>query len=141
MPIRWDLVRVAFLLVAVRLALPVRRLPVVMRWAERLAGVGGGPNGSYEGVDLADVVRRASGYVPGADGCLVRAIVLRALLLSAGLPGQIRLGAARDENGRFRAHAWVECDGETYLLGPVPRHGYAEFSGGNGRDSTLQPDQ
>jgi hypothetical protein len=42
--------------------------------------------------------------------CLVRAIVLHAVLARQGRTSAVVIGAAR-EGGRLRAHAWVELDG------------------------------
>lgn len=42
--------------------------------------------------------------------CLVRSLVLAAMLRRRGLDAQLRIGA-RKEAGQFEAHAWVELDG------------------------------
>lgn len=44
--------------------------------------------------------------------CLAQAIALANLLRKAGLPAQVVVGAARADE-RFRAHAWVECEGRS----------------------------
>jgi hypothetical protein len=55
-------------------------------------------------------VGRARSLV-GCATCLVEALVIQGLLDHAGFSASLRLGAGRDTEGRFRAHAWVEVEG------------------------------
>ncbi len=61
-------------------------------------------------------VATAAGYVPGAT-CLVQALAARDLLRSEGYPARICLGVDTRGEDRFRAHAWVECEGRILLGG------------------------
>ncbi len=54
---------------------------------------------------LVDAVTTAVGA-----SCLVRAIILHAVLARQGRTSAVVIGAAR-HGGRMRAHAWVELDG------------------------------
>ena len=111
----WDqrllLVRAAFWLTVVRIALwlaPFRRVwrwfgaarPLRTRVPENKAPIAR----TRWAVDLA--ARR----VPGAT-CLVRALTLRHLLQQEGVAGQVRIGVARSGSPTLRAHAWVEVEG------------------------------
>lgn len=63
---------------------------------------------------LVWAVRAASRRVPGAT-CLTQSLALHCLLTRAGHHSQLRIGATKDEEGRFQAHAWVEYEGEPLL--------------------------
>jgi len=59
-------------------------------------------------------VRAASRRVPTAS-CLTQSLSLHYLLNRAGYDSQIRIGVAKEPNAAFRAHAWVEFEGEPLL--------------------------
>lgn len=73
--------------------------------------------------------------------CLHRSLVLHQWLRQEGVPSELRIGVRKDA-GAFRAHAWVEIDGQvvndtgvavapfTALVGPVA-------SGSSRRDAHL----
>lgn len=67
---------------------------------------------------LAWGVRTAARRVPMAS-CLTQALALEALMLEAGLAPEVRIGVARDADGGFEAHAWVEHEG-CVLIGGLP---------------------
>ena len=59
---------------------------------------------------LAWAIRAAARYVPGAT-CLTQALALQWLLVRSGHISSVHLGAKKSPEGKFEAHAWVECDG------------------------------
>jgi hypothetical protein len=61
-------------------------------------------------------VTAAARRVPGTV-CLPWALALRALLLQGGIASDVRIGVAPPRDGVLRAHAWVECEGETFSWG------------------------
>jgi hypothetical protein len=63
---------------------------------------------------LVWAVRIVSRYLPGAT-CLTQALAAQALLTHSGFPSQVEIGVAKDELGRFHAHAWVVCQGHVVL--------------------------
>jgi Transglutaminase-like superfamily len=63
---------------------------------------------------LAWAVRNASRVVPRST-CLTQALALQYLLSRAGRLSSIHIGVAKERNGGFKAHAWVEHNGETIL--------------------------
>jgi Transglutaminase-like superfamily len=63
---------------------------------------------------LVWAVRIVSRYLPGAT-CLTQALAAQALLTHSGFPSQVEIGVAKDELGRFHAHAWVVCQGQVVL--------------------------
>ena len=65
---------------------------------------------------VAWAVRVASRYVPQAT-CLTQALTAQALLARHGHPGDLRIGLARDQDGRLQGHAWVESRGRVVFSG------------------------
>jgi hypothetical protein len=104
------LVRSAFLLGGIRLGLwllPFERLRRVLARAARW-----GCRASADRVVWA--VSVASRYVPMAT-CLAQALATQVLLGGANHPASVRIGVARGEEGRLRAHAWVESEGRVLI--------------------------
>ncbi|SRR6266571_1231324 len=69
-------------------------------------------------------VTAATRRVPGANRCLVRALVARALLARHRHPAELRLGVARWPAGALAAHAWVESEGRI-VIGGAERPGFS----------------
>jgi hypothetical protein len=95
-----------------------------------LAGEGQGWSGKTQaeasGVErIIWAVEVAARYVPRAT-CLTQALAARKLLHQEGFAGELRLGVAKDEAGRFQAHAWLEQDGRVLLGGGQQEH-YTAF--------------
>ena len=71
---------------------------------------------------VARAVTRARAVAPGAT-CLVRALVVRALLVRRGHTAHVRLGFVRSAGGALSGHAWVESDGRVFDdTGEASRH-------------------
>ena len=78
------------------------------------------------GVDrLERAVKRASRVVPRAT-CLTQALALGDLLSRHGYASTIQIGVRKDD-GRFSAHAWVECAGIPLLASAAEVALYARF--------------
>ena len=58
--------------------------------------------------------------------CLTQALAARTLLRRLGVDTQLRLGAARDGERGFRAHAWLEHDGDV-VMGRMHAGHYVPF--------------
>ncbi len=68
-----------------------------------------------------------SRYVPAAT-CLTQALAGQVLLNRHDAPALLRIGVAKDEQGVFQAHAWVESRGRI-LIGNSPElHRYTRVS-------------
>lgn len=68
------------------------------------------------------LVTVAGRYSPFRSTCLKEAVVLASLLKRRGIATQLRIGVSRQE-GRFKAHAWLERNGQT-VDGMQGRDGY-----------------
>ena len=91
---------------AVRLGLWALPVETVRRWAT--AGARPGPRGPAPDA-VGRAVDAAVGVVPRAT-CLTRALATQALLVRSGRASTLHLGVRKDEAGRFRSHAWLECE-------------------------------
>ncbi len=67
---------------------------------------------------IAWAVRAACRLVPSAT-CLPQALATQVLLARWGIQGHLRIGVAKDIDGRLAAHAWIESDGSV-LIGNLP---------------------
>lgn len=112
-----ELLHAALLVVSFRLGLwivPYRRL-------RRLADIEPRRRKSPP-AGAASRIRRnitaVADFVPSAT-CLTQALAARALAGAAGLPSELRIGAAKGNNGEFMAHAWLVCGGEI-VVGELP---------------------
>jgi len=72
---------------------------------------------------IAWCISVASRYIPGAT-CLTQALTAQIFLVRRGYDSVLRIGVARDRNGNFMAHAWVEHEGRV-VIGEV---GCEEFT-------------
>jgi Transglutaminase-like superfamily len=71
-------------------------------------------------------VRASSRYVPGAT-CLTQALAAQVLLAESGYDSRIEIGVTKDEQRRFRAHAWVVC-GEEIVIGGAEAYRYVPLA-------------
>jgi hypothetical protein len=65
---------------------------------------------------IAWAIRVAGRYIPGVT-CLVQALAAQVLLEQEGHPACLRIGVAKDKNGRLQAHAWTESGGKVVVGG------------------------
>lgn len=66
---------------------------------------------------LVWAVLAVSRYSPVHFGCLVQALAAKIVLGREGYPAVVRIGVAPTGGGGLRAHAWLECCGETLIGG------------------------
>jgi hypothetical protein len=111
-----------------RIGLWVVPFRALQRVAERLARPRSGsidpPPGEADRLGWA--VASAARFVPWACG-LTQALAAKTLLARRGHPAEVRLGVARDEHGRFLAHAWVESSGRI-VVGEHERERFTPLS-------------
>jgi hypothetical protein len=112
------LVSTTILLGAIRLGLRLLPFRTMRRMVIQLAQTPTGlhPTKQYSVDRLAWAVTVASRYVPKAT-CLAQALAAQVLLGRYGYLSQLRLGVARDEEGRLEAHAWLESHGRIVVGG------------------------
>lgn len=115
----WAFLLIAFPVVAaVRVALwalPSRAILRAVRRLERRP-ISEGSKLRPPARTIVWAVEAASRRVPRAT-CLTQALSAKLLLRAAGQNAQLRLGVARNPDGSFRAHAWLEHAGRPILGG------------------------
>lgn len=113
------LVSTAVLLGAIRLGLrllPFRTLQRVLTRLEQ-APTASPRHTNRSSVDrLAWAVTVASRYVPKAT-CLTQALAAQTLLGRRGHLSRLHVGVAKGEEGRLKAHAWLESQGRVIVGG------------------------
>ena len=120
------------MLVMVRVGLKLLAYEKMHNLIERFAGSGkvkieSDANAAADSsADIVWAVTSAASRIPGTT-CLPRALVGRYLLLRVGCPARVRFGVAKQSDGAFAAHAWLESrdrillGGETALdYSPMP---------------------
>ncbi len=75
---------------------------------------------------IAWAIRVVSRYLLGTKNCLVQSLAAQAMLARRGYSSHLRIGVAKDKDGRLKAHAWVECEGEI-VIGAVGASHYTPF--------------
>jgi hypothetical protein len=93
---------------AVRLALSALSLRTVRGLLARIPAVARPVSGDAAS-SIARAVTRTRAVVPGAT-CLVRALIVRTLLVQRAHTAHLRLGFVRSEGGVLSGHAWVESE-------------------------------
>lgn len=66
---------------------------------------------------IAWAVATVSRALPFGTSCLTQALVSQVLLERRGQAACLRLGVARNEEGEFHAHAWIESEGKIVVGG------------------------
>lgn len=114
---RGLLTHATILVVAIRLGLWLLPFRVVRRAVAR--------SNRKQGVVRAPMVKRiawavaqASRCMPHAT-CLTQALAVQALLQHYGYACVLRIGVAKQGNGKLAAHAWIEHAGEIVIGGPA----------------------
>jgi hypothetical protein len=116
---QWFLIKVALLLEAIQLAMWVLPFRVLRRLTE---GVGKIPV-RLQGSDPVSVqnigwaVETMSRNIPGQKTCLAQALVAQMLLTRRSHSSVLHIGALRNDEGAFQAHAWVECENSVVVGG------------------------
>lgn len=105
------------------LALGVARLLILtvpLRWVarrlERQVDPRPQPREASHIRDVGWAVRAAARRTPWESACLAQALAGKWMLGRRGLRGTVRLGVAKDADGRLEAHAWL-CAGDIVLTG------------------------
>ena len=75
-----------------------------------------------------EAIDKSSTRLPFAN-CLVRAVALRMLLARREIATEVHIGARKDEQGQFAAHAWLTYNGIIVVGGDDARHLYRELVG------------
>lgn len=73
------------------------------------------PTASITPVDkIIWAVDVSTNFIPGAK-CLARALTCQVLMNQQGESPELRIGVAKDEAGKLKAHAWIEHQGKVVM--------------------------
>jgi Transglutaminase-like superfamily len=110
------LLKAALWLVAFRLGLWVLPFPLLRNFITE-NGKASSRRGRPHPERTAQVVwaiELAARYIPQAT-CLTQALAAQAMLGQEGVPAALRLGVAKDRDGKFETHAWLEQEDRCIL--------------------------
>jgi len=116
------LIQTSFLLVLCRALLHTAPFHWLLKQS---ANAGATPAQRATREEILWAVEAAAFHLRFMVNCLSKALVAQFLLRRAGIPAQLRLGAARNQLKPFEAHAWIEVDGVTVVGGE--RTGFSGF--------------
>lgn len=109
------------LLAAIRLLLWILPSRVILSGARRLVEVPDRSTPRRPAIDrLVWAISTSSSRIPHAS-CLTQAIATQLLFRRYGYGSRLCLGVAPDGRGGFRAHAWVERQGQIVIGGEESR--------------------
>ncbi len=102
------------MLLTVRVGLWVLPLQRLLQYSKRLQTSEVSKTSEVSPARIAWAIRTIGRYLPGGGNCLVQALTGQLMLARRGYASQLQIGAARKE-GEFKAHAWVECEGQIVI--------------------------
>ena len=117
------LMRAALAVVSAKLAIRTLSLPAARAAVTRLERLGWIVM-SARADRIVWAVETAGGAIPGMKNCLVQAVAAEAILIRAGHPCKLRIGAAKNGPRELIAHAWLESEGRV-LIGDFELDRYA----------------
>jgi hypothetical protein len=69
--------------------------------------------------ELIWAVEKSTQFTPGGAMCLARALTTKILMKQQGYDAELKIGVTKDASGVFKAHAWIEYQGEV-TIGNLP---------------------
>ena len=108
------LMRAALAVIGAKLAVRTLPLPAACAAVSRLQclGLNVAPTPADRIVWAVEAAGRA---IPGMKNCLVQAVAAEAMLVRAGYPCELRIGAAKSGPSELIAHAWLENEGKVLI--------------------------
>jgi hypothetical protein len=109
------LIKAAFLLGSVRIGLKALPFQKMRSLVDRVSETSKSAEEASSAEDIVWAVDVVGRRMPGS--CLTQALAAQVLLGRRGLPTRLHIGAVREDEGGFLAHAWLESDGEILIGG------------------------
>jgi hypothetical protein len=119
------LIRAWILLGVIRLGLELFPFSTLRKLLNRLKSIMGGFEKEFSEQQLVWSVAVVSRYITKAT-CLAQALTAQFLLQQAGHQACLHIGVTDSEEGRLKAHAWVESQGRI-LMGGFDLHRYTHL--------------
>ena len=109
------LIETFLLLGGIRLGLWLLPFPTLQRLLADLNQVNLSGHNPITTDQIIAAVNRSSRYLPGYVKCLARALTTQVLMLRSGHSCELCIGVAKGKKGQFKAHAWVESQGQIVI--------------------------
>lgn len=112
------LVVAGLMITTVRAGMAVLSFETLRRHLARLARARSVPDTLADQAEVETIVwsiQTAGRTLPAAGRCLIEALAGHVLLGRKGVGTDLRIGVARDADGTFKAHAWLEKDDRIVL--------------------------
>ena len=110
------LIKAWILLGLIRLGLELFPFSTLRKFLNRLRSIMGGFEKEFSEEQLVWSVAVVSRYIPKAT-CLAQALTAQFLLQQAGHQACLHIGVTEADEGRLKAHAWVESQGRILIGG------------------------
>ena len=110
------LIKAWILLGLIRLGLELFPFSTLRKLLNRLKSIMGGFEKEFSEQQLVWSVAVVSRYIPKAT-CLAQALTAQFLLQQAGHQACLHIGVTEADEGRLKAHAWVESQGRILIGG------------------------
>ena len=115
-PQQWFLlIEAALLLVAARIALKALPTARIVTWVRRPMRAGDRSAGPGELQQIHWAVSAFSRNAPIRLVCFPQALAMYAMLRRRKILGEVLYGAARLDNGKLAAHAWLRSEGRVWV--------------------------
>ena len=124
---KYRVIQAAILVVMFRMGLWLIPYRILRRFANvRRKSLQAGTDNIKIQDQIAKEVAAVAHYFPQAT-CLTQALSAHVLLRRRGFDPVLQLGVARNDEGKFLAHAWIECDGRIVIGGASSGFSYTTF--------------
>lgn len=120
------LISSAALLVAVRIGLSLVPFHQLRKSLARMKGVSRQSRETDEAImnRVVWAVSAAARRMPRTGDCLAQALTTQVILGRRGRSATLRIGVGRSDDGQFKAHAWLEADGNVVIGGSQALSGF-----------------
>ena len=89
---------------------PFKATLAITKWLAR-PGLRESRKGRFRPGQITRAVSAAGRRMLREKPCLTQALAALVLYKQQGYPAHLRIGVAKDEEGKLKAHAWVESEG------------------------------
>lgn len=115
---KFLLVKSVVLLTFIKLGLWILPFRMVRNFVSRIVGKIDSERSDPAAIErISWAVAVISHKLPLLKNCLTEALATQVLLKREGQSSTLRIGVARSDDGRLKAHAWVEVDGSVIFGG------------------------
>jgi hypothetical protein len=116
---KFLLLRALLLITAIRLGLRFVPFVKLKAWVESIGNQPAKRQQYFTVHGVTWAVNWAARLTPGGAKCLAKAWTTQILMHQQGYPVDLKIGVAKADAGRLKAHAWIEIEGQV-IMGWLP---------------------